>query len=232
MSTPSDWRTKNATPSTHGEGHPRPERARVAGGCVRCLCRPARLVAHRPSARARRLPDPDRRASRCPRAAEVPSLDHRRGRSSPRPPVRTRIRAVGRSGRGTDYYCRPKDDELIALHRSCQADLLVSGHSDLLELAAEDVDVLTPGARLERLRPSARRGRYLSTCHKQAGNARDRPRARRWSETLRSPRQVGQRRARAAKSAMAIRVDRPIHTVRSPLPPVLVGLRPRHRQQP
>ena len=47
----------------------------------------------------------------------------------------------------------PKDDYLVALHRSCQADLLVSRDSDLLGLAAEDVIVLTPGALMERLRP-------------------------------------------------------------------------------
>ncbi len=47
----------------------------------------------------------------------------------------------------------PKDDYLVALHRSCQADLLVSGDSDLLELVAPDVVVLTPGELLERLRP-------------------------------------------------------------------------------
>lgn len=47
----------------------------------------------------------------------------------------------------------PKDDYLVALHRSCQADLLVSGDSDLLELIAPDVVVLTPGELLERLRP-------------------------------------------------------------------------------
>jgi predicted nucleic acid-binding protein len=47
----------------------------------------------------------------------------------------------------------PKDDYLVALHRSCQADLLVSGDSDLLGLAAEDAIVLTPGALMERLRP-------------------------------------------------------------------------------
>ena len=47
----------------------------------------------------------------------------------------------------------PKDDYLVALHRSCQADLLISGDSDLLALAAEDVTVLTPGDLLERLRP-------------------------------------------------------------------------------
>ena len=45
----------------------------------------------------------------------------------------------------------PKDDYLVALHRSCQADLLVSGDSDLLELVAPDVLVLTPGDLLERL---------------------------------------------------------------------------------
>ena len=47
----------------------------------------------------------------------------------------------------------PKDDELVALYRSCQADLLVSGDSDLLDLAADDVTVLTPGALHERLQP-------------------------------------------------------------------------------
>jgi len=45
----------------------------------------------------------------------------------------------------------PKDDYLVALHRSCQADLLVSGDSDLVDLAADDVTVLTPGALLDRL---------------------------------------------------------------------------------
>jgi uncharacterized protein len=45
----------------------------------------------------------------------------------------------------------PKDDYLVALHRNCQADLLVSGDSDLLDLAADDVTVLTPGALLDRL---------------------------------------------------------------------------------
>lgn len=44
----------------------------------------------------------------------------------------------------------PKDDYLVALHRNCQADLLVSGDSDLLGLAADDVTVLTPGALLDR----------------------------------------------------------------------------------
>jgi len=47
----------------------------------------------------------------------------------------------------------PKDDYLVALHRSCQADLLVCGDSDLLDLAADDVTVLTPGALHERLQP-------------------------------------------------------------------------------
>jgi len=45
----------------------------------------------------------------------------------------------------------PKDDYLVALHRSCQADLLVSGDADLVDLAADDVTVLTPGALLDRL---------------------------------------------------------------------------------
>jgi uncharacterized protein len=45
----------------------------------------------------------------------------------------------------------PKDDYLVALYRDCNADLLVSGDSDLLDLEAEDVDVLTPGALLARL---------------------------------------------------------------------------------
>lgn len=45
----------------------------------------------------------------------------------------------------------PKDDYLVALHRSCQADLLVSGDSDLLALTADDVAVLTPGDLLARL---------------------------------------------------------------------------------
>lgn len=45
----------------------------------------------------------------------------------------------------------PKDDYLVALYRDCGADLLVSGDSDLLELDAEDVVVLTPGELLARL---------------------------------------------------------------------------------
>lgn len=48
----------------------------------------------------------------------------------------------------------PKDDYLVALHRSCQADLLVSGDADLLALVAPDVTVLTPGDLLDRLRPA------------------------------------------------------------------------------
>lgn len=47
----------------------------------------------------------------------------------------------------------PKDDYLVALHRGCQADLMVSGDSDLLKLAATDVVVLRPGELLERLLP-------------------------------------------------------------------------------
>ena len=45
----------------------------------------------------------------------------------------------------------PKDDYLVALHRNCQADLLVSGDSDLLDLAADDVTVLSPRELLGRL---------------------------------------------------------------------------------
>jgi uncharacterized protein len=45
----------------------------------------------------------------------------------------------------------PKDDYLVALYLDCGADLLVSGDSDLLDLQAEDVDVLTPGDLLARL---------------------------------------------------------------------------------
>jgi putative PIN family toxin of toxin-antitoxin system len=45
----------------------------------------------------------------------------------------------------------PKDDYLVALYRDCQADLLVSGDSDLLDLGAADVNVVTPGELLERL---------------------------------------------------------------------------------
>lgn len=39
----------------------------------------------------------------------------------------------------------PKDDYMVALYRDCAADPLVSGDSDLLELGAENVNVLTPG---------------------------------------------------------------------------------------
>ena len=45
----------------------------------------------------------------------------------------------------------PKDDYLVALYRDCDADLLISGDSDLLALAGEDIRVLTPGALLARL---------------------------------------------------------------------------------
>ena len=45
----------------------------------------------------------------------------------------------------------PKDDYLVALYRDCAADLLVSGDSDLLDLAAEDVSVMTPGELLAQL---------------------------------------------------------------------------------
>lgn len=45
----------------------------------------------------------------------------------------------------------PKDDYLVALYRNADADLLVSGDSDLLELDADDVTVVTPGELLQRL---------------------------------------------------------------------------------
>lgn len=45
----------------------------------------------------------------------------------------------------------PKDDYLVALYRDCDADVLVSGDSDLLDLDAENVRVLTPGELLVQL---------------------------------------------------------------------------------
>lgn len=45
----------------------------------------------------------------------------------------------------------PKDDYLVALYRDCDADLLISGDSDLLALEDEHIRVLTPGALLARL---------------------------------------------------------------------------------
>ncbi len=45
----------------------------------------------------------------------------------------------------------PRIDYLVALYRDCDADLLVSGDSDLLDLDAEDVSVLTPGELLAQL---------------------------------------------------------------------------------
>lgn len=45
----------------------------------------------------------------------------------------------------------PKDDYLVALHRNAGAEVLVSGDSDLLELDADDVTVVTPGELLDRL---------------------------------------------------------------------------------
>lgn len=45
----------------------------------------------------------------------------------------------------------PKDDYLVALYRDSEADLLVSGDSDLLAVDAADVTVITPGELLERL---------------------------------------------------------------------------------
>jgi predicted nucleic acid-binding protein len=46
----------------------------------------------------------------------------------------------------------PGDDEIVALHRNCQAHLPVAGDADVLALAADDVTVLTPGTLLDRLR--------------------------------------------------------------------------------
>lgn len=45
----------------------------------------------------------------------------------------------------------PKDDYLVALYRDCNADLLVSGDSDLVDLDADDVTVLAPRELLDRL---------------------------------------------------------------------------------
>ena len=45
----------------------------------------------------------------------------------------------------------PKDDYLVALDRDCDADLLISGDADLLDLEADDVSVLTPGELLAQL---------------------------------------------------------------------------------
>jgi uncharacterized protein len=45
----------------------------------------------------------------------------------------------------------PKDDYLVALYRDCDADLLVSGDPDLLDLEADHVSVVTPGELLAQL---------------------------------------------------------------------------------
>lgn len=45
----------------------------------------------------------------------------------------------------------PKDDYLVALYRDCDADLLISGDSDLVDFDADDVTVVTPRALLDRL---------------------------------------------------------------------------------
>ena len=45
----------------------------------------------------------------------------------------------------------PKDDYLVALFRDCGAGLLISGDSDLLDLDADDVTVLTPRDILDQL---------------------------------------------------------------------------------
>jgi hypothetical protein len=97
------------------------------------------------------VPDPDRRAPWCPRTAEVPPLDHDRGSNGLRGSSGTRSREWVDPVEVPPTTGDPKDDYLVALHRNCQADLLVSGDSDLLDLAADDVTVLTPGALLDRL---------------------------------------------------------------------------------
>ncbi len=96
---PNDSRTKNATPCARGEGHHRPERARPGSDHVGGLCPTTRPVADRPSVPGRGVPDPDRRASRCPRAAGIPPLDHRRGRNRPRRRDRTRSRSIVQQSR-------------------------------------------------------------------------------------------------------------------------------------
>lgn len=46
--------------------------------------------------------------------------------------------------------CDPKDDYLVALALASDADWIVSGDADLLELDTPDVPVLSPRAFLER----------------------------------------------------------------------------------
>lgn len=45
----------------------------------------------------------------------------------------------------------PKDDYLVALFRDSDADLLVSGDSDLLAVSADNLPVVTPSGLLDRL---------------------------------------------------------------------------------
>jgi len=45
----------------------------------------------------------------------------------------------------------PKDDYLVAFYRDCDADLLISGDADLVDLDAADVNVLTPRQLLDRV---------------------------------------------------------------------------------
>lgn len=45
----------------------------------------------------------------------------------------------------------PKDDSLVALYRDCDAYVLVSGDSDLTDLDADDITVLTPRELLDRI---------------------------------------------------------------------------------
>jgi predicted nucleic acid-binding protein len=152
MSKPSGSGTKNATPFARSEGHPRPERARLGGDHVRGLCRLLN----------RWLTDRPFQLVVCPiLTAELRGV-------LTRPKFRCWITAEEAAG-FVDLLAHeaepwvdpvevppttgdPKDDELVAFHRNCQADLLISGDADLLELAADDVTVLTPRELLERLR--------------------------------------------------------------------------------
>ena len=135
MSKPSSSRTMYATPCAHGEGHHDPNvlvSAVITFQLVVCpiLIAELRGVLERPKFR-RWIAAEDAAAfvDLLEREAE-PWVDPLEV-----PPV---------TG-------DPKDDYLVALHRSCQADLLVSGDSDLLALTADDVAVLTPVDLLARL---------------------------------------------------------------------------------
>ena len=98
------------------------------------------------------MPDPDRRASRRPHAAEVPLLDHREEAAGFVDPLAHEAEPWVDPVEVPPTTGDPKDEELVAFHRNCQADLLISGDADLLDRAADDVTVLTPRELLERLR--------------------------------------------------------------------------------